>query len=649
MSSNISKSQNRIRLNPNNLKYFKIRNSLLSPRSFYLKLNDIYNNCYHYHSNVKKRNKLNSFSLKNTHYSNHVIFMKREIAFNKSIEDNRNIFKYQNYSLLDNYNKNRIFMNKRNIKKNISENKYSSLYLTESMMKPNNSMLPLINHENSTFFEKDNNNDINNNNTNSKNNNISEYEKNNIFNNYKKYGKKRKKIAIKLINDKYLLKTFDDNFQKNKEEEKILFQKQQIYNHIRNKEFSRTKYMDNIKGYLTSKLSLNLKKEQKRIFNESIQDEIDFLDDRIRTLKNQFNIFQNIFLVKYDEYMKIILNKIKIEKNIDDRLIEYINELNHIIVNLKQKIKKVENTLDIYINCVTILIRIKEKKLVLPNYYETILSNKIKENKNEMKNVSQQEIERILNYKNILIYDDPEQMLKEIKNYENHDLALLKHLNSLRKEIYLLKKEKEIFQHNIDAEELNIFDEIIEPNKNLLLNLKTKNNILIKEKNLLNSSYNNINNLNNNDKHSLLYYKTFKILNNLNKYIKYDFIDIKKINKNDNKQEIILHNLSKIEILVDIFMNKINIFKMNNPNKLNIFKILVDKNNKMRKINDQKKMNELKITLEKNRINEKFSRNVILPSHKINIYNIVSKELNSRKNKVKRKFKAESIEDYLSE
>ena len=103
MSSNISKSQNRIRLNPNNLKYFKIRNSLLSPRSFYLKLNDIYNNCYHYHSNVKKRNKLNSFSLKNTHYSNHVIFMKREIAFNKSIEDNRNIFKYQNYSLLDKY------------------------------------------------------------------------------------------------------------------------------------------------------------------------------------------------------------------------------------------------------------------------------------------------------------------------------------------------------------------------------------------------------------------------------------------------------------------------------------------------------------------------------------------------------------------
>ena len=45
--------------------------------------------------------KLASLSLndKRTKYANFMIFNKREYAFHKSIENNKKVFKYQNYSL----------------------------------------------------------------------------------------------------------------------------------------------------------------------------------------------------------------------------------------------------------------------------------------------------------------------------------------------------------------------------------------------------------------------------------------------------------------------------------------------------------------------------------------------------------------------
>ena len=75
---------------------------------------------------------------------------------------------------------------------------------------------------------------------------------------------------------------------------------------------------------------------------------------------------------------------------------------------------------------------------------------------------------------------------------------------------------------------------------------------------------------------------------------------------------------------------------------------MVDKNRKIRKINEQKKMNEFKDKYERNRIIEKNNK-IIIPKHKILNYNMISRNMNLKKNKTKKELKIETIYDYFSE
>lgn len=656
MSSNNSKSLNRVIINSNSLNYFKIKTSPLSPRSFYIKLNNIYSN-----NNKKslKRNKLSSLSLSQNraNYSNLIIFSKREKAFNKSLEQNRPIFKYNHYSSIeeneniDNNNKRIFHFNRKD------NNSFSPLYLTESILKSNRSMKNFINYENSStnsiFKNNNNENDININNNNDLNKNI-----NLIFKNYNHFGSKKNKINMKLFNERFLLKTFEDDI-KRKENTKIenenktfihLIKKNRILN-VYKRKFDRKKYISNLNEYLTDKMSLNFKKTQAEILDENIKDKKNFIDHKIKSLSNHYNLFKDNFIIKYSDYIKELALKTKFEKIKSDQMMEFINELNKKIAYLKQKINKIRYNFDTYNKLVSLLICIKEKKLELPKYYKIILENKMESNKNELKNISKSEIERILNYKNNLIYQEPEHMMKHIKIYENYDIDLLKIYKSLRDEIKLLNEEKDSLIHAIYRNEIHASPEIIESKKNILINLKKKYYQLNKQimKYYFEKNKNNGNNENIIINHTNLYYKVIKIINNLNKYIKYEFNKSKKIIKEEKEEELIIANLSKLELMIDSFMNEIDLFKRNNPNKINLFKSLIEKEKKIRKIKEQKKMNELGEKLEKNKINKKFNKFIVLPTHKINSFDIISQKLNSRKFRIKKVIKAETIEDYLSE
>ena len=654
MSSNNSKLLNSVIIKSNILNFYKIKTSPLTPKSFYIKLNKIYSKN---NKKATKKNKLSSISLSQNraNYSNLIIFSKREKAFNKSIEQNKPMFKYSHYSSIeenesnDNSNKSIFKFNKK------FNNSFSPLYLTESIMKPNRSMQNFSNCENSSTFSifKNNNNeyDINTNNDLNKNRNL-------IFKNYNHFGNQKEKINMKLFNGRFLLKTFEDDT-KQKENTKIederktfthLIKKNRIINLYKRK-LDRKKYISNLNEYLTEKMSLYFKKIQAENLDENIKDKINFLDDKLKSLNNHYNLFKDNFIIKYNEYIKKLTLKIKFEKIKSDRMLVYINELNKKISNLKQKISKIRKSLDTYNKLISILIRIKEKKLELPNYYNIILENKMENNKNELKNISKSEIERILNYKKCLIYQEPEHMIKHIKIYENYDLDLLKRYKSLRDEIKLLNEEKESLIHSIYVNEMHAPPEIIESKKNILLNLKKKYYKLNKQvmKYYFENNKNNGNNENIVINHSNLYYKVIKIMNNLSKYIKYEFSNSKKIIKEEKEQELIIINLSKLELMIEFFMNEIDLFKRNNPKKKNLFNSLIEKEKKIRKIKEQKKTNELAEKLEKNKINKKFNKFIVLPTHKINSFDIMSKKLNSRKFRIKKEIKAETIEDYLSE
>ena len=591
---------------------------------------------------------MNSLSSRRNKYSNYYIFMKREIAFNKSVEKKKAIFKYQNYALFDTKKK-PIYQSK----KNMVNNRSFSLNLTENMLKANKSMFYFKKNENLNSIELD---------SKDKNKDYLRYlnhKENTIFNNYNKFGNRRKRLNLKLINEKFLLQTFDTKIQKEKEIEFLsniekknnysFFQKKEILERSKNKELTKIKYISNIKDYLTFKTNLNIKKEKEKVIIENIKEQIDTIDDKNKNLKKNFNTFNNNFFFVFDKYIKHLSNKIKIEKEKDNQLVEIINTIKQKIIDLKSKINKIKNNSDDINKYVYIFLCIKEKKLELPNYYKIILENKISEKKTEMKIINKKEIENISNYKRNIRELDPELIFSRIKKIENEEIDLIKRYNLLRGEITILNNEKEELNKNISSINNNISDIIIESKNRLLSDLKKKYNKLNNNKKILisysskkeedtdflitnNKLYNNIN----------------KIIYNINNYLKYDFGAPKIILRGDKVNLLILDSLSKLEILVNIIMNLINEFKRRSPNKIYLFQQLIDKNKRIRKTMEQKNKNEMKIKNENKRIKEKNEKLIIIPAHKINNYNMISKNL-LRKNNVNKTLKIETIYDYLSE
>jgi hypothetical protein len=186
--------------------------------------------------------------------------------------------------------------------------------------------------------------------------------------------------------------------------------------------------------------------------------------------------------------------------------------------------------------------------------------------------------------------------------------------------------------------------------RKIILNLKKKYHKLKKNKQILSSYINKeVDEENININYSELYIKTNKLINNFNKYIKYNFDEFKIIIKGDKEKALILHNLTKIETLINCFLSKVNDFKIKYPNKLKLYKMLIDKNKKMRKIMEQKRLKELKLKMENKRINKKNDHLIIIPPYKINNFNLIAKNLIMKRNKVKKEKKTETVYDYLSE
>ena len=471
MSLYRSKSQNMIKTIKITPKYLKIKRFTLSPKIVHPRINALFN----------KRNSIlnipnNSLSSRSKKFTNHYIFMKREMLFNKSVEENKLTFKYQNYTLLN--KKKGINIGKNQSKRNlIKDNSSRSLYLTgltDSILKANKSMFSFIPNENLNTFDLDNNEKKINNLEKIKN------KTNTIFNNYNNFGNRRKKINLKLINDKDLFKTFDWKIQKvreiknitNIEKKDILLQKLDIFDNCKKKELTRTNYIYNIKDYLSYKLNLIIKKEKSKVLNENMKDEINLIDDTIGKLKKNFDSFSNNFFHTFDKYTKQLSNNIKIEKDKDNKLLELINHLKQKITSLKLKINKLKYNDDDLNKYIYLFLCIKEKKMKLPNYYTLILENRIYEQKNELKKINKNEIERISNYKKNIIDLDPDYIFDQIRKYENEDIDLIKRYNVLRNEIIILQNEKEELENYINISEKDASDEIIESKKKILLNLK---------------------------------------------------------------------------------------------------------------------------------------------------------------------------------
>ena len=656
MSLYRSKSQNMIKTNKKTPKFLKIKQfTSLSPKMIHPKINNLLNK-----TNSILNNQNNSLSSRKKKFTNHFIFMKREILFNKSLEENNKTFKYSNYALSNKKKKILCLHNKKEVfRKKVLDKKSSSpspLFLTENVNRPFKTMYPFMNLSQSSTIGFD----INKieNITNIENQNglyINQNKKNEIFNDYISFGKKIKNNNLKqTANNTLLLKTFDVNKIREielknqtldlKKRNANLFNKTKVLDNCQKVELSRLNYVNNIRDYIKHKTkSKEAKEEEKRMKENHINELIKINNNMART-QQYYDSFKNNFLNKFDKYIKQLYYNITLEKKKDEELICLRNSLKVKNTNINFNITKCKNTLEELYRYIYLFICVKEKKKVLPHYYKIILETRFYKQREQLKKISKEEIQRVQKYKTSILELGPDYMLGLIKKYENDNIILINELNNLRNEIIILRFEKENFMKQI--KKYYISDEIFESKEKELLNLKELNHKL-NEKILKIEIKKEDDNFDINT--NKLYSKINSIINKIKGEIKYDFVENNLIIRNNKTNVLILCELTKLEILANIILSRIKEFKKKYPSKIPMYKMLVERYQKRRNINQQKKFNKMKIIKNIKRIIEKNEKNVIIPTKKIDRFNIVEEKMNFRKKTVKIKTKEDTIDDYLSD
>ena len=638
-------------------------------------------------SAINKSPKLNLklLSPKKNKFSNNFIFTKRDLAYNKSLEKNKNTFKYRKYNTYFQMEINQKNKNDRNkiteMKKNNSSN--TPLYLTEyiytnkSQTKFNNSSLHSFRKSRSHFYESDkslyiNSTNLENNSTrkndNHVNNNYLSFCKGQIvpnksaylINSKNKKNKFSKKINLKLYNPRYALHNFEIEREKDKKkklkielEYKQLESKSQYLNNYRKKEMERHKYIDSFQDYFLEKINLDNTKEKRDVVKEENENKLCSINYAINQTKKSYEDFNEIFFVKFYDFFKRFSSQSENEKIKSNKYLECKYKLNKQINILTTEINKDRTNIE-YINKFALLnAKLHLKKLSLPIYYEYIFENR----KSELTkfNLSEQDIQNIIKYKKNL---DLNEILSLIKKYENVDLNLLKECDYLSNDInVLIQRKKDIANDLLNKK--NDITGLISSSEKELIKLKAKNQELINRKNLL-LSYYNIKQISNNKKDSAknkrkssiiinynqLYVKTINIFNNLSEYINHNFDYLKKPKLTDGLQAIIIYNFTKIEALTDILLDRINKFKQDNPNKARIFNNMMDKKRKMRNDIELRKNRELLDKLKKEKIEEKNKKIYTIKRTKIYNYNLLAKY--KKRNKSKKITKADTIFDYLN-
>ena len=644
-------------------------------------------------ANPKNKNKPNYLHLKllttkNIKYSNNSLFSKREIEFKKTLKKNKTTFIYKKCSLFDELfkgktyknicNKNNKSNNKNKLKKNNSMN--SPTYLTEYVYINKNNKNSINSFKNKTrshYFEIDKSDKSNNkiNNTN-----YIENKADSLYNNYISFCRGQitknksshfneqeknainKKINLKLSNPNYALKIFGLETKKEKSnkkkvelEYKHLFKKNNYLNNYRKKENEKFYYLDSFRDYLIEKINFTIFKDKKNFLGEEMENELNLIEKKEKDIKKYYEDFNEIFFVKFYEYIKKIVKEIEKEKIKNDKYINYITLLKKRINALKIEINKTKKDIESLNRFAILNAKIKLKKLSLPKYYLDIFEN----NFNDLNklNITQEVINTIKKYKTNINYDE---MLSLLDKYENDALNLLTEYNCIKNDINILNKQKKNLANNFTnknsyldesindkinlVEKLKAKYEELDDNKNSLINYVNKNINIITEKDSANKIRKSIVSFN----YNKLYIKTINIYNNLNEYINHDFTNVKIPKAKEGIHSIILYYLSLIEKLIIILIEKVNKYIQEDPDKNKTFKMMIEKSRKIRKESEQKKKNELSIKLKKKKIEEKNKK--IITTTRMNIYNyyginVINKY--KKKQKAKKVINIETIFDYL--
>jgi len=292
-----------------------------------------------------------------------------------------------------------------------------------------------------------------------------------------------------------------ENMESNKEDEIMNLKLKKLRPLYNEDLYNNRIYIDKTRELLLIKYTSSTKNERNIRCEEIRNNKIEIIDDKIKSLKKVKTLYNQHFNDKILEYVRFIFKKKEFEQNVDSDLLKKIFSLKKEISQLTGKIRKVEIEKHNIIHWLFFLIRLKEKKLKLPHYYEKILeanlqrnynqrrtakadirifnppskknksntmindklafnSNKGQNTENNFNDIPKEEVSRVLKYRKELIYETPEDFMEEMKNIENENIKLFNVNDTLHYDIKDLKEEYNSLKE--DQLKSNISDKIKE-------------------------------------------------------------------------------------------------------------------------------------------------------------------------------------------
>ena len=472
--------------------------------------------------------------------------------------------------------------------------------------------------------------------------------------------------------------------------------KYNLYNHQGFKDFIEKTHELKLNSY-TSKI----KKERAIRLEEGYSNHIEYYQDTMNSLQSAKKLLNINFSNKMADYIRFLIYKKEKEIVKSSKLLQEIINYRRDIEHINADIKKMETEKNNIIKWIYFQIQLKEKKLILPSFYISIIenwsdkritlkqstrkddkkerivgkkktvkrlsfsrfdinyNNKENNNSSSSSNIEKkEEYKRILSYSNNLIFKTPEEFFEAFSNLEMKDINLMNYNNNLYNQLFRLKMElKSMGKNDYNIEEynqnlilktnqLNNLKGLVEKKIHLLNDLKKNNHEFIKNKGIYNKVYKN---------NILIYnkiYNIFEVCKYFKNKFKNDIFNFNSNNKNKiSKEKEIILMLEYIEQVIDFLITKF-IFYVNkgedNKNLIKKIKNDIEKEHKMNKTKLLKIIDSEKIRLLKEKLQKKNNKIYILNSRKLDLYDKF--KISKSKKNINLESKGEpTIQDYLYE
>ena len=457
-------------------------------------------------------------------------------------------------------------------------------------------------------------------------------------------------------------------------------------------------YMDKIKIYNIFNNEIKTNENINNNYIENSKNDLDYCDDLFRNLTKTKTLLNKKFSGAVEAYIRFIFMKTDEEKKKEYYLVKKILALREEVNKLNLVLKKKESEKNKILKWIYFQIKVREKILLIPSYYKEIIENVkrreiqkenrpmkfsrmsvkvssskrnknfsvsglalrksfkvkralnsskkdvnsykgIKSNIDKEKIVSEEEIEKIKNYLKHPVFNNVDDLIDNLKVFENKILLKNKEYESLKDQIfkdksYLRKNQKNIIKYQLSYENL------IKEKESQVEKLKIITNAKIIEKNQMQNLTD--------DK---LLFSIFKDTNKKMKFETYPlFVKINSLyekcsqipldleynfgheTKNSNSHPILLEMLFKLKyatIVADKILIEFKYYKENDAHKsalIKKFKSEIDKENKFIKNLEQQNKEKKKFIKLLNKIKEKNEKILFIPYRKSDKYRKVSQK-----------------------